>query len=448
MYGLLVVGNRLLMAEAPAYIGVEPHPYWIGVLLFAFRYGVYAGGSSGIMAAGLYLGFAFFGIERYYFEELSFYLLPSLFILVGAFLGFGVERYRRTIEALKKELGFLTKQETSLKEELKTLGEINRGLEKRIVTKTASVITLYEGARELESENLEKLYPAILNFFSTTLEAEEAAIYLADQGGWRLEHSRGWGPSHQYPSFLKRNEGIIGRAGASNRVVSVRDFLLEGKPLTTLQSPGDALIAGPLRIGKEGDVVGVYAIEKLPFLKFTSATISLFGFLLDWASRSIERAYYLKDLKAKDILDAAFLVYAQRYFESRFHQEFLRSKHYYLPLTVGLVQVKGLEAASPKERDNILLIASGLLKACSREMDVVARYDQEDIVFAVLWITASLAQAQKIKDKILEAFRELNLTNNKGEPIGLKIGLATFTPSSLSAEDMFGVALKDLPRDE
>ena len=73
---LLIFGiNRLLMPEMTGFIGVDPHPYWIGVLMFGFRYGVVAGLLAGSISAALYLMSAWYFIECYIFEDVSFYLL-------------------------------------------------------------------------------------------------------------------------------------------------------------------------------------------------------------------------------------------------------------------------------------------------------------------------------------------------------------------------------------
>ena len=47
--------NRVFAPEMPAFLDVVPHPYWLGVLLFSFRYGIVAGLISGILSAVLFL---------------------------------------------------------------------------------------------------------------------------------------------------------------------------------------------------------------------------------------------------------------------------------------------------------------------------------------------------------------------------------------------------------
>ncbi len=448
-YACFALLNWKFAPQVPAFVDIEPHPYWLGILLFGFRYGILAGLTAGLVSAALYFGIAWFFIEKYPFYDLTFYALPSWFIIGGTLIGTGVHRYQQRIARLVSDKEVLVGNERPLREEIKTLQEINVGLEKKIVSQMSSVMTLYEGARHLESVNLEELYVSILNFVAKTIEAEEASIYLKENtGGWVLKTSLGWKDHEKWPRRLQPTEGLIGLAGTQNKIVSVRDFVQNKSPHDPLPKlVGDCLVAGPLRLGDQGEVVGVFAVQKMPFLRFNSSNITLFSFLLQWASRSIAHAHYIKDLKAKDILDARYDTYSDRYFLARAAQEFSRSRLYYLPLAVGLVDITGMETragqarsgqGSEKFQEQIYFTVAQLLKQCCREIDVVATHEGDHAKFAILFITASAAQAQEMVAKIHAAFENLQLPAPApvATKIGLKIGLANFSPQSQSLENL------------
>ncbi|MDZ4224601.1 MAG: GAF domain-containing protein, partial [bacterium] len=331
LFFLLLFGvNRVFFPQLPGFVGMDPHPYWIGILLFGFRYGVPAGLLAGVLASALYFYFAWNFLERYLFEDISFYLLPSFFILVGVLVGVGVRHYRETLDRLTRDKEELTRVEKALRDEIKTLKEINIGLEKRIATRMTTLVTLYEGARRLETIQLEDLYPAILEFITKTLDVEKSSLYLKVEGCFVLKKSIGWQDYERRPAEIPMNEGIIGIAGASKKVTSIRDFL-QGPSASAPSLLGDAMLAGPLRDGENGEVVGVLSIQEMSFLSFNSATLNLFAFLLQWASRSIGRANYISRLKEQEIVDPEYHVYSKNYFFSRASQELIRSKTYYLP---------------------------------------------------------------------------------------------------------------------
>lgn len=434
-YAALVVVNYFLFPNFPGFVGIDPHPYWVGVLLFGFRYGVWAGFTAGFLSAVLYLGMAWVGIERYVFEDLSFYILPTLFMIIGTLVGVGVYQYRSRISELQKQL---SDQQTSIDQsvkELYTLKEINEGLEKKIVTRMQTIITLYEGARSLSSTDLDVLYPAILRFIMKTLDAEEAAIYVQADGEWRLQVNAGWKAYENHPTRLKAGEGLTGFAGAGNKIVTIRDFVGATPRAEFL---ADCMMAGPIRRGERGDVLAVLSIQNLPFLNFNSATVNLFSFLLDWASRAMGQALDATESREREIWDATYNVFSYRYFLLRAEQEWLRSKTYYLPLSVGFVRIDGLEPLSQTAETQLFQIVAQVLRDSCRDMDVVAKNNDPNVPFAVLLITASPAQAAEIRQRILDNFEKLQLQDGHSAYSGVQIhvGLADFGPKVPSLDKL------------
>lgn len=439
----LVCGvNYIFAPHMPGFMTVEPHPYWLGVVLFGFRYGITAGAASGLIAATLYLSAAWFFGERYPFHDVSFYFQPGLFVIVGVLIGVGIYRYRSRIRKLEDDKVFAGNQEKIFRDELKTLREINKGLEKKAVSKMSTLITLYEGARRLESVKLESLYPAILDFIVKTLEAEQAALYLRKPTGWELCVSHGWREYEKRPTTLDFNQGITGMAGMGGRIVSIRDFVGQGE--VAPQYMGDCLFAGPLKRGQSGEVVGVVSVQAMAFMNFNSSTMNLFSFLLEWASRSVDMASYVQNLQSNEIVDSEFQVFSTRYFESRLGQEFSRSQTYYLPLSLFLISCRGLSVLDGEKRRRVMTVLSEFLKRHLREMDVIARYPQPDVPFGVLLITVSEAKARELARQIQEDFDKMGLGKGWTHPLTLKVGVASFTPQSGNTQAMIEQALKEL----
>lgn len=438
-YATLAVANHFLFPNFPGFVGIDPHPYWIGVLLFGFRYGVWAGFSAGLISAALYLGMAWLGVERYVFEDLPFYILPILFIIVGTLVGVGVYQYRSRIAELERRVSEQQSLLGRADEENRTVKEINAGLEKRIVTRMQTIVTLYEGARSLSSTDLDLLYPAILHFIMKTLDAEEAAIYVLADGEWRLRVNAGWKPYENHPTQLKAGEGLTGIAGASNKIVTMRDFIGASPKADFL---ADCMMAGPIRRGERGEVLAVLAIQDLPFLSFNSASVNLFSFLLDWASRSVGQALEVSESKEREIWDATYNVFSYRYFLLRAEQEWLRSRTYYLPLSVGFVRIEGLDPLSQSAEDQLLQIVAQVLRDSCRDMDVVARNNDDNVPFTFLLITASSAQAAEIRQKILDNFAQLRLQENNPVYAGIRmhVGLGDFGPKVPSLDALMHMA--------
>jgi len=202
----------------------------------------------------------------------------------------------------------------------------------------------------------------------------------------------------------------------------------------------ECLIAVPINKGDEGEVIGIYTIQMIPLLNLNSATINLLGFLSNWASRSIQRAYYFKDLKAQEILDPELGIYSYTYFKSRLEQEFSKSVTYYLPLSVILIKIQGIENLKPGQIHDLRISFSQLLKSSLRKMDVIAACSEGEIHFACMLTTIDTEQALNYKEQILTNFKKLNLPF----AVKLNVGTSSFTPKTSSFDNMIAEAKQKL----
>lgn len=434
--------NKVFAPEMPAFMDVVPHPYWLGVLLFSFRYGLIAGLISGIISTLLFLVLVSFSSQQYLLNDFSFYSRPAFFILVSIFIGASVEVYRSKLRHAQKNRDEYEKDKKNYLAEIRTLKEIQQGLEKKIVTQTSSLVTLYEGARKLETYEKDDLYNSILEFVSKCLGVEESSIYCLENHQWHMTYTYQWSDYREKKISFSFGEGMVGLAGSRNKIYSIRDFIGQEESGLNLNTLGDCLVAGPLKEGEKGEVVAVLAIQNMPFAKFNSSTLSLLNFLLLWGSRAIERASFINELQNKTILDFKYRVHSYSYFVSRLEDEFLRSKTYMLPLSVGLVDVQGLDDFSSKEQEKILMVLGQVLRNQVRKVDIVSLYEAQGAQFAILFITASEKQANEIKVKILNNFNSLRLNESWQRDIHLKIGISSYHPRCESYQELESLALE------
>jgi GGDEF domain-containing protein len=450
VFSLVLLVNYLFVPEIPGLVGINPHPFWLVILLFGIRYGVFAGFGAGIVATLLYLGAAWFFLERYLFEELSFYYQPFFFIIIGTLFGEATRRYKNSISNLESDKNQLIINIEILEKELATLKQINHEMERKIVTQMSTLTTLYEGARRLETMELENLYQAILHFVCKTLEIEEASIYLKEGNQWRLIEKQGWQDYHRRPEILKLNEGIIGLAGSKGKIVSIRDFT-QGQ-ISKEEMPammGDSVFAGPLRVGETGSIVAIFSVQKIPFLKFNSSTMIAFSFLLSWASRAIEKALFFNKLKTEAIHDPEFNVYTYSYFISRANLIFKLAQQYHVPVAVALVSIKGTDGLSEKQNELLMTLTAELLKNSTVDLESVCRYLHPNIQFAMLLVNTTPERMTSIRSKISATFEELQLKFD-GKPISVETafleiqkGLVSVQESLRQLETQLGYVGKD-----
>ncbi|GEM_PF-2574003 len=430
--------NVWLAPESVPFLHFAIHPYWLPIVLFALHYGLRGGALAGAIAAGLYGALIWWSDDRYLFEDADFLFLPGLFLCMGVAIGAAVENYRRRLAAAATHALALLQDITTLREEAVTQATIRRGLEKQIVTRMATLITLYEGARQLENDDPHAVQAAIVTFIAHTLDAPAVALYVRNADMWELRLQHGDIEPHANPhrAAIRVGTGIVGLAGARGRVVTVRDVLKDPDAQIAAQaSTSDCLFAGCLMHADTGEIYGVIAVQRLDFLLFNSSTVNLFAFLLDWAARALTRAQHVQVLRAADIVDPTYQVYSYRYAKTRGTQEFARSKTYALPFGVALIAVPGLSTWADTAQRHWLQILARLLSHQVRDIDILARGNAPDLPFLILFMTASAAQCAEYCANILHTLTQLG--QDAGTPFpAVHCGLSNYTPQHTSFDEM------------
>lgn len=429
--------QRAAFPGSPGFKDIEPNPYWLGVLLFALRYGLFSGAVSGVVAAALSVMGIYQAGEGFRLEDADFYFQPGLYVIVGAALGGVADRHAHRVSALFRRLEDLAGRNRGLQNQIHLQQKAMRAIEQQVVSQMSSVVTLYHGSRELGTMDREALLPAALDFFTQALQASKTSVYVKKHGRWQLLDKRGWAPGDRYPDSVEFGEGIVGRAGLERRVVSLRDlFIAESDEQPGAGPRTDAIMAGPL-VDPEGEPVAIFAVQAMPFLRFNSASVNLMMLLIEWGSESLAKAIEVAELKARSLLDEDFGVHSARYFETRVRQEFSRSRRYALPFSLALVAVD-LSALAPERHSAALRALARLLRETVRDIDVVSRTPHPDAPFAVLLMTATGEQAKAVETRLSEGLGRLQF------PATVKIGVGSYRHSMQVAEDMIEQARAQL----
>lgn len=446
---LLCLINYVAVPDNPGFYGISPHPYWSAILLFGFRYGLLTGLATGLTSAALYLLLIWVWGSRYLFGDqisLIFYIQPSLFVLIGTLVGSGVERQLNQAKNLKSDIEKSQQLNRNLIETVDSLKIINAELEKRVTTNMSTLVNLYQGSKNLESTNRHVLYPAILEFFSKTINASEASLFSWDPqtSKWLRQYEFGFADKNKWPNSYERNEGLVGIASDSKKIFSLKDYWNEDLsklvPDTNTKQPTcthDCVIAVPLYDKDQYSPSLIYVVHSIPLLQLNSATINLLTFLKQWAEHSLSRALRFEDLEDQEIIDRRLDVYSYNYFKMRLDQEFDKSKTYYLPLTVGVLHIQAIGHKSPEQWDLIKISLAHALKASTRKIDIVAKNNQNLAPFCCLFSTLTEKQ---VNETIVPQF-ETNLKNlGLDNEIKAEIHLASFTPKISSAAELIKLA--------
>jgi hypothetical protein len=283
--GAALPGQAWGMADA------RPHPLWVVVLAIAVRYGAAAGYLAGGSSALTY-GLLLWTRPEARFQPLAPHDLiqPLLMFTVGAILGELVDARERRMLCLESRQREAQNVLEALGERHRTVEKVRTELEKQIAFQSNSVVILSTFGKRLQSLKTAQLHSAIVDLLATALEAGACSLYLLAEGQLSLQAARRE-PSHSSWQAACRavdpGHPLIQQVLAEGRVVTIRERLIREGCVSLAGEP--ILMAGPLT-RLDGQVYGVVAIEAMPFMKLTPASIDLFAMILDWASAALANA--------------------------------------------------------------------------------------------------------------------------------------------------------------
>jgi GAF domain-containing protein len=257
-----------------------PHPYWIGILVFALMYGLIPGLVSGVAAAGLLVYFSpiQFGANPLHWGEKS--ILPALFVIVGALIGVISMFHKNRTQDLEEENSKLNDQIKQLNLITGRLTRSNLNLEKKIVFRLETFQSVYEIAEKLNKLHLDQLYDAIPQLVSKYFKAQSCSFFLLEtDGSLALKSEHGWSEDQQYPRVYESKSALIETL-----------FQLDESAVITMETlmdlKVDAFFAVAL-ITPDKKPLGMIKIESIDFLNVTEDNLRFLSMLSKWFMQSI-----------------------------------------------------------------------------------------------------------------------------------------------------------------
>jgi len=310
LIGVMAVANLAWMPAQPGFLGIEPNPFWIVVLLMATRYGFRAALLSSLLAALVYMALVATRITEQVIalrDLMSWtYAKPAvLFVVGGVPCGMLVQRLKNRITNLQRDNDRLVKDNLALRRGEEELRDVNVELANRVVSATDTLPMLYKYAKKLNNLNTDEILPVLTELVAEVIRADQASVYRV--------------AGNQLPLHARNGKAVTGSAlqlepGLFETLVVKRETLSLHDLLKRNIKRKDLFLIGPLTEGTTGKVVALLAVEQLEFLRYNPATIRLFSVIIDWACASLEKAaqYHDKPEQRRMVQAKTSMIRAQR----------------------------------------------------------------------------------------------------------------------------------------
>ena len=292
LLGLMAVLNLAFWPGRPGFLGVEPNPFWVVVLLMAGRYGFKGGLFSALVTGATYMGLVAtrVGDDVITARDLMNwqYAGPAvLFIATGVLLGMIIQRKHNRLARVEQDNEELVKENLELKRGEEELRDVNVELANRVVGATDTLPMLYKYAKKLNNLDVAEVLTTLTELVVEVTKARQASVYWV-HGNQLPLHARNGKVWDNGPELVLE-PGLYEILVVRRQVLTLHDLTSRGIKRK------DLYLCGPLSEGTQGEISALLAVEDLDFLRYNPATIRLFNVIVDWACASLEKASQFRD---------------------------------------------------------------------------------------------------------------------------------------------------------
>ena len=280
------------LLEGDRFAGIQPHPFWIPVILLSLQFGTSAGLLAVLTASACLLVGNL--PEQMLSEDRFSYLLhlstqPLLWLAAALVIGEMRSRQLRRVREILEEHDRVETERDTIAAAYQDMKGAKMGLEMRVA---GQVRTLAATCEALAGVNLsaEAVLGNAHRVINGVLSPQAFSLFLIDGDMLRGVSNEGW----QQVSPLLRSfdsdsalyRGVIGQG----RVLCV------ARPEDEVLLGDQGMLAGPLRDSSTGEILGMLKIERIDFQDMTLDTLGVFQGVCDWIGMVIANQRHIEEL--------------------------------------------------------------------------------------------------------------------------------------------------------
>ncbi|MDH5393520.1 MAG: GAF domain-containing protein [Gammaproteobacteria bacterium] len=258
---------------------IEPHPYWVLVLLMSAQYGTRTGLITALAASlVLVLGNV---PDRALEQDLHqwffmLFKLPILWLIASVIIGEISFRHINASMHLNRQLEDYAQRQATLSDSFDEINEIKEKLEIRLAGQSRTIRKTLKAAREMESLEPRQVLERAQNLIASMLEPDKFSIYLLADDQLQLAFEHGWTETDNFVRDFDSESPLF------KSVIRERNVLCIADPADEAVLKQQGLLAGPLIMPESGELFGMLKIEQQSFSQLSLNTIKDFNSIREW----------------------------------------------------------------------------------------------------------------------------------------------------------------------
>ncbi len=388
--------------EGNRFWGVEPHPFWIIVLLMSVQYGT----AEGILAAVLSSLALLLGnmpdqtIRQDMYEYLLYVMFNPIMWLVASIV-FGELRQRHIRERIhmEKELDEAHEREDEIARAYDKVRDIKERLELRIAGQLRASVNTYRAAKAIEKLAPDDVLRGVQELISSVLGPDKFSIYMLDSDGLQVTTTLGWDDANNFNRKYDSSSNIYREVVGGQQILCVANSDHE----KILEDQG--LIAGPLMDKETGEVVGMLKIESLGFTDLNLSTIETFAAICEWVGSAFVNARAYQTAKSESMVDPELKLLTSSYFSR--YTSYITALAQRQKFDVSMVNVRLIEddQLSSADHTKAARLLSDSVKSILRSVDLAFNYHHNEDEYSVVLPATNKAGADIVVQRLEDELR-------------------------------------------
>jgi polysaccharide biosynthesis protein PelD len=376
---------------------VNPHPYWIVVLIIAAQYGTAEGLIAAIAATLFYL----VGNIPAQAEGLSHYdwlfsisVNPILWLVGGWILGELRQRHIRERNLLAREVEESHQREDLISNSYNFVKNRKESLEVQVSGQLLSSIDAYRAAKAVETLDPKSVMQGVERLVKSVLGPQKFSLSILHDNKLNSTIIHGWAPSDKFAQEIDSFSPLF------QAVVGQRELLVVANEQHEISLDGQGILAGPILDPTNNRVIGMLKVEQLDFTSLSLNTVETFRALTEWIGTALVNARNYQSVKAEAIINPERNLLSYSYFKRQSDYMRTLAKRVNFPLSMVVVKLNDAKNLSDAERVTVARQISESVKTVLRSVDLAFDYQTDGEEYSILLPATAQAGAAIVRDKI------------------------------------------------
>lgn len=404
-FGLLIVLTLIdvFFAGTHRFWDVNPHPFWIVVILISAQYGT----AEGLVAALLATLFLLLGNNPPMQEGISHYdrlyemfINPIMWFIGSWILGELRQRHKRERDQLTRDLDESQNRETVISDSYRFVRNRKEALEVQVSGQLASSIEAYRAAKAVETLDPKSVLQGVERLVKSVLGPQKFSLYVLHDTKLIATVLHGWNPGDNFTQEIDSYSPLY------QAVVGNLETLVIANEQHEITLAGQGIMAGSVIDPDTRRVVGMLKIEQMDFVSLSLSSVETFRALCEWIGTALINARNYQTVKTESVVNPDRGLMTYNYFKRQSDYLAKLAKRVGFDLSMLVIKLNDPTSLTDSDRVTVGRQIGESVRAVLRNVDLAFDYQTDGEEYSILLPSTNQPGAAIVRDKIAKHMGE------------------------------------------